>query len=116
MVESRVKKSVFLAEVCRGLGLAAHWRVITSRFEDLVTGDPSLRGSADLLSIRAVRVDSATLLALQTFLRPGGQLFLFQSLGTPSEPVAGLEETGVHALVESMKSELRILEKPRAIA
>ncbi len=109
MVESRAKKSVFLTEVCRSLGMS-DWRVLTSRFEDLVH-DQTLRESADLLSVRAVRVDASTLLALQTFLAPGGQVFLFQSIGTPVDRVAGLEEAGVYSLVESMKSELRILEK-----
>jgi 16S rRNA (guanine527-N7)-methyltransferase len=112
MVESRAKKSVFLTEVCRGLGQAGQWRVITSRFEDLVR-DESLRESMDLVSIRAVRVDAPTLATLGSFVRPGGQLFLFQSTGTAADPLTGFEETGVHALVEARKSELRILEKRR---
>lgn len=109
MVESRAKKSVFLAEVCRTLGMP-HWRVVTGRFEDLVS-DPRQQGATDLLSVRAVRVDAETLSGLRPLLRPGGQIFLFQSAGTVFEPVQGLEETGVHSLVESMKSELRILER-----
>lgn len=109
MVESRTKKSIFLAEVCRSLD-ASHWRVLTSRFEDLLH-DSARWEATDLLSVRAVRVDASTLLKLGVFLRSGGQVFLFQSAGTPTDPVPGFEERGVHSLVESMKSELRVLEK-----
>ncbi len=110
MVESRVKKSVFLTEVCRALGLASQWRVITSRFEELAR-DQGLMGVADLLSIRAVRVDEQTLAILGSFVRQGGQMFLFQSAGTTAELPPGFKETGIYTLVHAMKSELRILEK-----
>ncbi len=111
MVESKTRKSVFLVEAARALGMD-HWNVLTARFEELLS-KPSMHEASDLLSIRAVRVDARTLSGLQSFVRPGGQVFLFQSSGggmaTGAEPL--LTPRGVHTLVESMRSELVILEK-----
>ena len=74
MVESKTRKSVFLAEAIRHLPLP-HASVETARFEELLSR-PDLHEGADLLTVRAVRVETRTLMTLQAFLKPTGAAFL----------------------------------------
>src|SRR2546423_989687 len=76
MVESKTRKSVFLREAVRALDLPGA-EVATARFEELLAR-PDLHESHDLVSIRAVRVESRVLMGLQAFVKPGGLLFLFR--------------------------------------
>ena len=75
MVESKVRKSAFLLETVRRLGLE-QVEVETSRFEQMVDRD-DVRRAADLVTLRAVRVDRALWRALEAFLLPGASVFLF---------------------------------------
>jgi 16S rRNA (guanine527-N7)-methyltransferase len=87
MVESKVRKAAFLSEAIRQLELTGS-SVETSRYEQLLTR-PELHEAADVVTIRAVRMDSRTLLTVQAFLRSGGRLFLFRGgtlSGEPSVP------------------------------
>lgn len=110
MVEVKVRKSAFLREAVRTLGLDA--QVLTSRFETLLS-DPAMHEFADILSLRAVRVDAKTLVSVQAFVRPKGRVFLFRPVG----PTADLDiPPTLHLasaipLVESLRSQLVILEK-----
>ena len=66
------------------------------------------------MTIRAVRVESATLVTLQAFLKPGGFLFWFQGAGRELEPdllVFPLVLSRVVPLVEASGSRLVILNK-----
>ena len=66
------------------------------------------------MTIRAVRVESATLVTLQAFLKPGGFLFWFQGAGRELEPdllVFPLVFSRVVPLVEASGSRLVILNK-----
>jgi 16S rRNA (guanine527-N7)-methyltransferase len=74
MVESRSKKSVFLAEAARVVGLK-QVRVITARFES-VADSPEILGTFDVVTIRAVRVGPDEWGYLAKPLRSGGFLFL----------------------------------------
>jgi 16S rRNA (guanine527-N7)-methyltransferase len=76
MVESRSRKAAFLREAVRELGLPAV--VENARFEDLVNR-PEYRELMDVVSIRAVKLDSPALQAAAAFLSPGGQLALFET-------------------------------------
>jgi 16S rRNA (guanine527-N7)-methyltransferase len=80
MVESRSRKAAFLREAVRELGLAA--LVENARFEDLVNR-PEYRELMDVVSVRAVRLDSPALQAAAVFLSPGGQMALFESATAP---------------------------------
>ena len=73
MVESRTRKAAFLREVVRTLNLADA-DVQSARFEDLESPD-----LADIVTVRAVRVDAPLLAACHRVLRCGGKLMLFQS-------------------------------------
>ena len=112
MVESKTRKAVFLLEALRHLEILDA-SVETARFEQLLTR-PELHEAFDVMTIRAVRVESATLMTLQAFLRPGGHLFWFQGAGREIEPdllVFPLVLTRVVPLVEASGSRLVILSK-----
>jgi 16S rRNA (guanine527-N7)-methyltransferase len=109
MVEAKVRKSAFLREAVRTLGLKA--QVWTNRFEALLS-DPGMHEFADILSLRAVRVDTRTLTGIQAFVRPKGRFFLFRPMGAVADihlpPTVAFAEAV--PLVESLRSQLIILE------
>jgi 16S rRNA (guanine527-N7)-methyltransferase len=112
LVESKVRKSVFLREVIRALGMRAD--VATARFEDLLA-QSELRDAYDLLTIRAVKVEGPVLNDLQTFLKVGGRLFWFRTSGAEPRNLSTprLTQTSIHPLVEPLRSQLVVLEKVR---
>jgi 16S rRNA (guanine527-N7)-methyltransferase len=110
MVESKIRKGAFLREAVRKLGLA-DVRVETRRFEELLT-DASIHECCDVVTIRAVRIQLATLVATQAFLKPGGRLALFRGPGEnslPAVPMLALESD--ESLIETLRSRLVILRK-----
>jgi 16S rRNA G527 N7-methylase RsmG len=112
MVEAKTRKAVFLLEALRHLGIADA-TVETARFEQLLTR-PELHEAFDVMTIRAVRVESATLVTLQAFLKPGGLLLWFQGAGRELEPdllVFPLVLARVVPLVEASGSRLVVLSK-----
>lgn len=113
MVEVKARKSAFLREAVRTLGLDKT-TVETSRYEELLAR-PDLHEAFGLLSLRAVRVEVRTLLTLQAFIRPGGLMFLFRGPSGPDAPevVPPLRWTGTFPLVESLQSRLTVLQKIR---
>ena len=110
MIEVKTRKSVFLREAARELGLLDA-RVVTSRHESLLS-DPTFHEAFDLLSVRAVRVEQRVFAALQAFVRPGGKLFHFRS-ATETSPLLPppLELIGAHALGEASKGQLMVIAK-----
>jgi 16S rRNA G527 N7-methylase RsmG len=110
MVESKTRKSVFLKEALRALEMRDA-DVATARFEELLDRRP-LIGAHDILTVRAVRVDTKDLAALEGFVRLGGQLMLFRrntDVRVAAPP--GLALTGTHALVEALQSQLVVFTK-----
>ena len=112
LVESKTRKSVFLRETIRALDLTSA-AVVTARFEELLSR-PDLHEAQDLVTLRAVRLETRTLMTLQAFIKPGGLAFLFRSstatdpTGTPTPP---LFWRATYPLVESLGSRLVVLEK-----
>lgn len=110
MVEAKTRKSVFLREVVRHLGLT-NCQVETVRFEQLLSR-PAFLEAMDVLSIRAVRVEAQELRTLQAFLAPGGQMLWFLSGSQPVSmvppPLALVSE---QPLVEALRSRLVVLSK-----
>jgi 16S rRNA (guanine527-N7)-methyltransferase len=112
MVESKTRKSVFLREVLRALEMSSS-SVVTGRYEELLSA-PSLHEAHDLLTIRAVRVESRILIGLQALVRPGGQILLFRSStgADPSDAVTPpLIWRATFPLIESLRSRLVVLDK-----
>ena len=89
MVDSVAKKGVFLREASRNAELAGVI-VITARIEEL----PGLYSAhlADLLTIRAVRIDPRVIETASYLLKPGGRLLHFGS-GVDVAPVGFKAET-----------------------
>jgi 16S rRNA (guanine527-N7)-methyltransferase len=114
MVEVKTRKSAFLHEAVRQLSLNGAI-VETSRYEELLAR-PELHESFDVVSMRALRVETSTLVTLQAFLRSGGQLLMFRGPSGPSIPAAvvpPLQWNATVPLVESLQSRLTILSKRR---
>ena len=114
MVESKTRKAVFLREAARHLGLR-RVHVETSRFENLLTR-PELHESFDVMTIRAVRVETATLLTLQALLKSGGELLWFQAGPRDTSPILKaypLRLSRTQPLVESSGSRLSVFTKQR---
>jgi 16S rRNA (guanine527-N7)-methyltransferase len=110
MIEVKTRKSVFLREAARELGLDDAV-VVTARHESLLS-DPSFHEAFDLLSVRAVRVEARVLSALQTFVKPNGRLLHFRSATdvTPLLPPP-LELSAAFTLGELTRSQLLVIEK-----
>jgi 16S rRNA (guanine527-N7)-methyltransferase len=114
MVEVKMRKAVFLREAVRTLGLRDA-EVETARFEELLPR-PELHESLDLVSIRAVRIETRTLLTLQAFLKTGGKILLFRGPGgldlqaSAPPPLAWM---ATYPLVDSLHSKLVVLSKTR---
>ena len=116
MVESKTRKSLFLREAVRAVGLTDA-EVATARFEELLAR-PDLHEAHSLVTVRAVRIESRMLLALQAFAEPGGLLFLFRGSGstdTAETVTPPLAWKATYPLIESLRSRLVVLEK-RAVA
>lgn len=114
MVEVKTRKAVFLREAVRTLGLRDA-EVETARFEELLPR-AELHESLDLVSIRAVRIETRTLLTLQAFLKTGGKILLFRGPGgldlQASAPFP-LTWMASYPLVDSLHSKLVVLSKTR---
>lgn len=115
MVESKTRKSVFLKEASRALEMDGA-EVVTSRFETLLAR-PELHEAHDLLTIRAVRVESRILMSLQALVKPGGRIFLFRSStgDAPETLTPPLAWVATFPLIEPLRSRLVVLQK-RSIA
>jgi len=114
MVEVKTRKGVFLREAIRTLGLRDA-EVETSRFEELLPR-AELHEALDLVSIRAVRIETRTLNTLQAFLRPGGKLLLFRGVGKndlEDSPPPPLSWMATYPLVDALHSKLVVLSKTR---
>jgi 16S rRNA (guanine527-N7)-methyltransferase len=110
MVEVKTRKSVFLREAARELGLK-NTTVVSARHEALLA-DPSFHDAFDLLTVRAVRVEPRVFAALQAFVRPGGRLLHFRS-ATETAPLLPppLQLVGAHALGEASRGQLLVILK-----
>jgi 16S rRNA (guanine527-N7)-methyltransferase len=114
MIEVKTRKSVFLREAARELGLADA-SVVTARHESLLS-DPSFHDAFDLLSVRAVKVEARVFAAFQAFVRPGGKLFHFRSASemAPLLPPP-LQLAGVYSLGEASKGQLLVITKVQTV-
>ena len=75
MVEAKARKSAFLRDAIRQLGLAGA-QVENARFEQLLTRT-ELHEASDIVSVRAVRPDRQLWNTVLAFLKTGGRVFWF---------------------------------------
>jgi len=81
MVESKSRKSAFLREAVRKLELSGSV-VITARMEGLVDNQ-AMRRAAQVVSVRAVRLDESAWRVIDWLLAPDGTLLWFRSSAEP---------------------------------
>jgi len=112
MVESKTRKAAFLREAVRSLAVRAV-DVENVSFED-VAARPVARQTAQLVTLRAVKIDKVVVRLLETLLCPGGQALLFAAPSTRANaygPLLSLVQAT--KLTASETSDLTIL---RAVA
>lgn len=98
MIESKERKSAFLREAVRTLGLADA-AVETERFE-ISAARAQHAGTADLVTVRAIRTDSVLFETAAQLLKEGGRLLLFRPAHSASEAPAGFERVSTVTLIE----------------
>jgi len=111
MVESKTRKAAFLREVARALELD-RTEIDAVRFEELLAR-PALHETADVVTMRAVKVEGKTLAGLQFFLKPNGLLLLFGAGAriTPDAASPQLTPIATRVLLKQWGSQLEILQK-----
>jgi 16S rRNA (guanine527-N7)-methyltransferase len=103
LVEARLRKTAFLREAVRELGLAAV-RIETVRLGR--AGVAGLNGTADVVTMRAVRMDADVLGGIAALLAPSGRLLWFKTRQGQDEPVPGWSDAVVS---DKSASFLRVL-------
>jgi 16S rRNA (guanine527-N7)-methyltransferase len=99
MIESKERKSAFLREAVRALGLA-DVAVETERFES-ASAKAKHAGTADLVTVRAVRADSVLFKVAEQLLKEGGRLLLFRPAHLASADPAGFERVDTVPLIDA---------------
>jgi 16S rRNA (guanine527-N7)-methyltransferase len=106
MIESKERKSAFLREAIRTLGLSEA-SVATERFEDAAARTEYV-GRADIITVRAVKADAAFFETVGRLLAAKGRLLLFRPAHAATADPAGLKRVTTVALIESPQSFLTI--------
>jgi 16S rRNA (guanine527-N7)-methyltransferase len=110
MVESKVRKAVFLREAANAMHLpVAH--VENERFEDVARLNPN---TAELVTVRAVRVDATLMAVVSKLLAPKGRLFLFRPKGR-HVALGGFDHIETVDLVAELGSCLSIYHRTKEI-
>ena len=108
MVESKVRKAAFLREAVRTLGLPSA-AVQNVRFQELA-GNAALVASADLVTVRAVRIDSGLFDVARHLLRDRGRFLLF-GFKNGSPKINGFSLMELNRLMESTQAQLGVMER-----
>ncbi len=90
MVESRERKAAFLREAVRALSLDGA-EVEAERLE-VVAADHRRAGTADLITVRAVRIDPSLFGSIRALLRFGGRVLFFGAKRADLTVPRGFEE------------------------
>ena len=106
MIESKERKSVFLCEAVRILGLI-DVTVINGRFE-VAADRPGINATADFVTVRAVKADSQLFETAGKLLKEGGRLLMFRPSHSPSADPLGFERENTFLLTDSPPSFLSI--------
>ena len=99
MIESKERKSMFLREAIRTLGLMDA-SVENDRFE-AVSARPKYAATADFVTARAVKADSILFETSGKILKEGGQLLLFRPAHSPSADPVGFKLVNTSRLIDA---------------
>ena len=102
MIESKERKSAFLREVIRVLGLT-ETSVETERFE-IAAAKPEFAGTAALVTVRAVKADAGLFETAGQMLKEGGDLLLFRPAHSPTPDPFGFRRVRTFPLLDSPPS------------
>ena len=105
MVESKERKSAFLRETIRTLGLNDAV-VATERFEDAARAE-----QADLVTVRAVKADSTLFESVHRMLRADGRLLLFRPAHAAAADPPGFQRVITVPLIDLPASFLSVYQK-----
>jgi 16S rRNA (guanine527-N7)-methyltransferase len=89
LIEARSRKAAFLREAVRELSLL-NVAVVDDRFEKLAARS-EVAGTADLVTVRAVRTDAALFGSSRKLMKSGAELFLFAGRTAQIPPAHGFE-------------------------
>ena len=106
MIESKERKSAFLREVVRALGLTDTF-VETERFE-VAAAKPEFIANADIVTVRAVKADTELFLTAGRMLKDGGRLMMFRPAHSPSPDPPGFLHVTTVPLIDLPQSFLTI--------
>ena len=106
MIESKERKSAFLREAVRALGLTDTF-VETERFE-VAASKPEFVAHADIVTVRAVKADNELFLTAGRMLKDGGRLMMFRPAHSPSPDPPGFLHVTTVPLIDLPQSFLTI--------
>jgi 16S rRNA (guanine527-N7)-methyltransferase len=106
MVESKERKSAFLREAIRALGLV-ETSVETGRFET-IAAKSTVTSSVDFVTVRAVRTDDQLFESAGRMLKNGGLLLMFRPPHSPSPDPAGFRQVSTVPLIDVPQSFLTV--------
>ena len=106
MIESKERKSAFLREAVRTLGLP-DTAVATGRFE-ILARNAKFSGAGDIVTVRAVKADREMFETAAAMLKDGGRLLLFRPAHSPSADPPGFARVNTFPLVDSPPSFLTV--------
>jgi 16S rRNA (guanine527-N7)-methyltransferase len=106
MVESKERKSAFLREAVRELGLLDAL-VETERLE-VVAGRATFANSADFVTVRAVRTDDRLFESAAQMMKNGGQLLMFRPSHSPNPDPVGFKHIATVQLIDVPQSFLTV--------
>ena len=112
MIESKERKSAFLREAVRVVGLA-HTDVATERFEEAAS-KAQYAGKGELVTVRAVRTDQVFFETAEKLLSAKGQLLLFRPAHTASADPPGFKRLSTVPLIDAPPSFLSIYQRTPA--
>ena len=106
MIESKERKSAFLREAVRALGLVDA-SVETERFE-VIARKAAFAGAGDVATVRAVKADAELFETAGQLLKEGGRLLLFRPAHSASADPPGFQRIATHPLLDSPQSFLSV--------
>ena len=109
MIESKERKSAFLREAVRAVGLSDS-SVETARFE-AAAAKPEFTGVAEIVTVRAVKADAELFESAGKLLKEGGRLLMFRPSHSPSADPPGFRKRSTHQLIDTPPSFLSVYER-----
>jgi 16S rRNA (guanine527-N7)-methyltransferase len=98
MIESKTRKAAFLREAVRAVGLSGA-SVVNARFEDAAQ-TVEHAGTADIVTVRAVKADASLFETAARLLKPTGRLLMFRPAHDPSPDPPGFARVSTVQLTD----------------